>query len=166
MKILQKKLTKFQILKAIVIRLSENKDWEIAKFEWYVERYYDDYRCTTTCNCTKEGLRHVYVIKNRLNGNRVTPVGSVCIKRFENQEMIKEMMSLRQFYKEIKKWGKRVFTHSVKRGQSIEDICEDSGFIQFVKTKRKRGFDEERNADYDKLLAFYNLKIQELKLND
>jgi hypothetical protein len=86
----------FENLRAAVVDASEADNWSDAVGEWYVSSCEIDDDCEETCICGQENLRYLYTIRNRLNGNVLYPIGSRCIKRFENPDMDEDAEYLRR----------------------------------------------------------------------
>jgi len=72
----------FNCLIKTVLDKSESKNWKDAVTEWEIEDCQEDCSCSTECICGKEGLRYLFTIHNIVNGNRLFPIGSSCIKKF------------------------------------------------------------------------------------
>ena len=70
-----------------VIDASESKEWAKAVQEWEVYDCDEDETCSTNCICGKEGLRYLFTIYNEINGNKLFPIGSSCIKKFGVSEL-------------------------------------------------------------------------------
>jgi len=146
-------------LKSEILPYSRADVWDLATKEWEVVRMFDDETCTTECVCGKERLRRVYEITNVFTDHAIQPVGSVCIQHFENDEMVEQMKVLRRQRRETLKYGDIVFSHSRWKGRTIAFISTQEDFMDFVIHKRVESkFHHERNEDYQKLIAFYNLK--------
>lgn len=71
-----------------VMNCSKADDWQNAKTEWQIVNY-TEVELTEddghTCVCGKEGLKHLYTIQNTITKKTLFPIGSVCIKKFENE---------------------------------------------------------------------------------
>lgn len=48
----------------------------------------------TICICNTENFKRVYTIQNIINNNILYPIGRVCIKKFNNSDMIEQMKIL------------------------------------------------------------------------
>lgn len=70
-----------------VIEASEGDSWEEARHEWCVNGCWEDEGRQTACLCGHDGLRWCYEIRSVVNGNVLSPVGSECIKKFEDEGM-------------------------------------------------------------------------------
>lgn len=67
-----------------------------------------------TCVCGKEGLRYVYTIANTETGETLSPIGSSCIKKFEQSDMDEELAGWQQAIKlmeEAARIGKEDYVH-------------------------------------------------------
>lgn len=63
-----------------VLTASQSSFWDSAVQEWVIEDCQEDNSVSSVCICGKENLRYLYTIYNKLNGNRLDPIGSCCIK--------------------------------------------------------------------------------------
>lgn len=125
-----KGLTKFEILKRSIIEKSESDTWAEAVKEWIIVRYEhieDDH----TCECTQEGLRHIFTIKNIKTGIEIPIIGSVCIKHFQRQELNNVMAKVnivkRLSYRKVKKGELKGLMFSTVRMNHYEFIHELRG---------------------------------------
>ena len=82
-----------------VIGLSVADDWEGARREWEIVGCEVDETHSATCVCGKEGLRYVYTIANTETGETLSPIGSSCIKKFEQSDMDEELAGWQQAIK-------------------------------------------------------------------
>lgn len=82
-----------------VIEFSVADDWEGARREWEVVGCEIDETHSATCICGKEGLRYVYTIVNTETGESLFPIGSSCIKKFEQNDMDEELAGWQQAIK-------------------------------------------------------------------
>lgn len=80
-----------------VLKRSSAPIWGEAAQEWDVVSEYEDEDCETKCVCGKEGIRYCFVIRNRITGAVLEPIGSECIKKFGNAAMVSKMKSLHKF---------------------------------------------------------------------
>lgn len=77
------------------VSLSQSETWARAKREWKV-LYEDDAGAPTeTCVCGHEGLRYLNMVRNRVTGARLYPVGSSCVERFEDDRIAEEQADAR-----------------------------------------------------------------------
>lgn len=74
-----------------VINYSENEDWEDAVTEWEIDDCEEDESCSSECICGKENIKYLYTIRNTINGNRLFPIGSSCIRKFNREDMNEEI---------------------------------------------------------------------------
>ena len=97
-----------------VIGLSVADDWEGARREWEIVGCEVDETHSATCVCGKEGLRYVYTIANTETGETLSPIGSSCIKKFEQSDMDEELAGWQQAIKlmeEAARIGKEDYVH-------------------------------------------------------
>lgn len=115
-----------------VMNCSKADDWQNAKTEWQIVNY-TDVELTEddehTCVCGKEGLKHLYTIQNTITKKTLFPIGSVCIKKFENEGLNsqlnywKQLLQLKNavvgygknnridFYKDKKKFSRKLIRY-------------------------------------------------------
>ena len=74
-----------------VIDASVADDWYSAVCEWDIVDMEEDERCEQSCVCGHEHLRYLFTLKNRMNGNELYPIGNVCIKKFECDDLDNEL---------------------------------------------------------------------------
>lgn len=78
----------YRKLHEAVISASESNNWDDAKTEWTnVDDIEEDDNLSSQCVCGQENLRYLFTITNEINGNKLFPIGSTCIKQFENSEL-------------------------------------------------------------------------------
>ena len=107
-----------------VIGLSVADDWEGARREWEIVGCEVDETHSATCVCGKEGLRYVYTIANTETGETLSPIGSSCIKKFEQSDMDEELAGWQQAIKlmeEAARIGKEDYVHLHSGSYSIFD---------------------------------------------
>ena len=75
----------------IVLEASSSKTWDMAVSEWHVVGCYDNGDASADCLCGHEGIRYEFTIKNSVNGNELSPIGSTCILKFKNVELKNEI---------------------------------------------------------------------------
>ena len=74
----------------LVIQQSQSKNWSEAVLEWEVIDCTEDETCSTECVCGKEGIKYLFTIRNKFNGQEIFPIGSSCIKKFNNNDLTAE----------------------------------------------------------------------------
>lgn len=84
-----------QLVKAVVAQ-SESSDWITAKGEWTITDVSEDEDAETQCVCGQENLRYLYTIQNQLNDNVLFPIGSQCIKQFDETDLANEVITYRK----------------------------------------------------------------------
>lgn len=78
-------------LPSIVLEASSSKTWDAAVSEWHVVGCHDNGDASGGCLCGHEGIRYEFTIKNSVNGNELSPIGSTCILKFENDDLKNEV---------------------------------------------------------------------------
>lgn len=87
--------SKIQQLFDIVLKSSESSNLTNAFAEWDLEDSEEDVDAESVCVCGKENIRYLHLIRNRINGNTLFPIGSSCIEKFERSDL-NEMISLKE----------------------------------------------------------------------
>ncbi|MHB8066199.1 MAG: hypothetical protein ACYDG2_26860 [Ruminiclostridium sp.] len=82
-----------------VLRLSEAGDWHSAVDEWSIYDVEEDETLTESCVCGKENLRYLFTIRNEVNGNKLYPIGSSCIEKFERTDLNEEVAVKEQLFR-------------------------------------------------------------------
>ncbi|MBR3327395.1 MAG: hypothetical protein IKG22_08765 [Atopobiaceae bacterium] len=82
-----------------VIEASVANDWYSAVREWEIVDMEEDERCEQGCVCGHEHLRYLFTLRNRLNGNELYPIGNICIKKFERDDLDSELRARMQAIK-------------------------------------------------------------------
>ena len=110
----------FSQLSSAVLDKSESKTWRSCIAEWVVVDCDEDESADGTCICGKEGLRYLYTVRNEINGNELYPIGSECIKKFDNGDLEDEARCWKQTYRLVdlaEKYGKnRAISFSRDKG--------------------------------------------------
>ena len=83
----------YENLIKVVIDASVADTWELAVLEWEIYDCEEDENLSSRCVCKHEGLRYLYTIRNVKNGNKLFPIGSTCIKKFEREDLNEEISS-------------------------------------------------------------------------
>ena len=78
-------------LPRIVLEASSSKTWDAAVSEWHVVGCRDNGDASGDCLCGHEGIRHEFTIRNSVNGKELSPIGSTCILKFENDSLKDEV---------------------------------------------------------------------------
>lgn len=78
-------------LPAIVLEASSSKTWDVAVSEWRVVGCHDNGNASGVCLCGHGGIRYEFTIRNSVNGIELSPIGSTCILKFENNELKNEV---------------------------------------------------------------------------
>lgn len=82
-----------------VMELSQANNWEDAVEEWEIVGYEEDDSCSSSCVCGKENLKYLFTIKNSVNGNSLFPIGSECIKKFQQDSLAEELKGWTDYIK-------------------------------------------------------------------
>ena len=81
----------FRSLVAAVVASSQAHTWSAAVQEWIVTDVEDDPDHDGVCVCGQTGLGQLFTIKNRVNGAELFPIGSVCVNKFEQADLDRQV---------------------------------------------------------------------------
>lgn len=82
-----------------VMDLSSKNKWSEAVLEWEVTDWnFAEEMDVERCICGKENIYYLYEISNVVTKNKLYPIGSRCIKRFERKEMNTEVRVLEKMF--------------------------------------------------------------------
>lgn len=74
-------------LRKAVLDASKSDNWDEASHEWELLNSTKDFSGDTVCVCGHEGLTYLYTIKNSNTNKVLYPIGSECIKLFNNNKL-------------------------------------------------------------------------------
>lgn len=135
-----------------VICNSESDTWQEAVAEWEIFDCEEDESCSEECICGKENIKYLYTIRNVINGNKLFPIGSSCIQKF-NRTDLNEETSLRE--------GMFKLLHAVEENKYLTLSSELFSRKLLKWLYEKDAFDTEYNhndgeADYEFMLKMFN----------
>lgn len=78
----------------IINQNSTSENFQMNSREWSVMECIDQGEDTERCICGKEGIRYCYRIYNKKTNKSLYPIGSSCIKKFNNEDMNSQMKTL------------------------------------------------------------------------
>jgi len=81
-----------------VVNSSEANDWKSAVVEWSIDDVEEDRTQTVSCICGHTPIRYLFTIRNIVNGNKLCPIGSTCIMKFERPDLNEEVSTKEQLY--------------------------------------------------------------------
>ena len=110
-------------MKETVVELSIADNWEEAKMEWTkAELVKIDADRKQSCLCGHKSLKKVFAItRNDGSGIELSPIGSSCIEKFENEELTKSIKRAEKTYK-LKKNLKFEDLREVMDEEMLEDF--------------------------------------------
>lgn len=76
---------KYDLINSI-IENSLSNIWSNAVLEWELIDCFDSGSDDSECTCGKKDIRYIHTIKNK-NNNKELEIGSVCIKKFERNDI-------------------------------------------------------------------------------
>ena len=112
-----------ELLKETVVELSIADNWEEVKMEWTkAELVKIDADRKQSCLCGHKSLKKVFAItRNDGSGIELSPIGSSCIEKFENEELTKSIKRAEKTYK-LKKNLKFEDLREVMDEEMLEDF--------------------------------------------
>lgn len=106
---MEKSSSYFKNLAKEVIEKSDSNIWDSAVTEWEIIDVEEDMRQFESCICSKEKLRYLYTIKNRINENQLYPIGSQCIKKFGQEDLNNQINIKEQMFKLLHEVEENIF---------------------------------------------------------
>ncbi len=136
-----------------VIDESEASDWKNAVLEWEIFDCKEDETLQESCIYGKEELRYLFTIRNTINDNRLYPIGSSCIKKFERDDLNEDVSIKKQLFKllhaiesnEFITLSKDFFTKKLLDYLYDEDVFQATIYNDF-----------DPEVDYEFLLKMFN----------
>ena len=132
-----------------VIGLSVADDWEGARREWRIVGCEVDETHSATCVCGKEGLRYVYTIANTETGETLSPIGSSCIKKFEQSDMDEELALMEERWCSGFPYFRECLEKLLKLGYVRESVNR-SGYPSSYLISAKACLEDGESNGYDK----------------
>lgn len=140
-------------LKSVVLPVSHSDVWEEARQEWFLDGFDEDTDNGGVCQCSKTKLRHLFSIKNKITDAELFPIGSSCIKLFENNDMNESHSDIDK----MNKMANRTVRVGRYKGKLFSDLTAD--YISFL---RSLGY--KKYATYNQIIEYDDLrKIHEKK---
>lgn len=145
----------FEALKTVVIANSIANNWDDAVQEWDMIGVSEDETMRSSCHCGKFGIRYLYEIYNRLNGNTLKPIGSECIKRFGRKDLRDKVSITGQYFNLRKAIYNNEFVQLSSKyfSRKLLRFLFEQG--AFPSSKYNKGNPEN---DYNFMLAMFNKK--------
>ncbi|MBK5077393.1 hypothetical protein IL308_11575 [Lactococcus lactis] len=125
-----------------VIDNSESDIWKSAITEWVIDDVEEDTNQFESCICGKENLRYLYTIRNKLSGKFLYPIGSQCIKKFEQDELTNEINVKEQMFKLL---------HAVEDNAFLKLSSEFFSRKLLLYLYEQGAFEETKYNDFDSL---------------
>lgn len=139
------KNNKFIELGKKVVEHSEGDIFEEARYEWDITGSSKALiGQEQTCVCGKKHLLYLFEITNRNTNKTLFPIGSECIKKFENGVL--------DYQLKLAKYGDNIFVNKGKRhdGLTYNEICKNHpDYILFLKQHAFK-------TKYKKLILYYD----------
>lgn len=149
-----------------VVDASVSDKWETAVLEWDIIDCEEDRSAESMCMCGKDGIRYLFEIRNRINGNTLGPIGSHCIKKFGRSDLSSEVDVQERMFKlyEALTTGQRIELNSqfFSRKLLLHLLEQDA----FQPSEYNGGYGEN---DYQFMLDMFNSRSvsgnQQRKIN-
>lgn len=94
-----------------ILERSESDVWAVASKEWYQYDGITDESMSRSCICGQPNLKYQFTIKNKHNGKEIFPIGSECIKQFQDDTLTKSVQT----------WlGVQKLVEHIRSGEDIE----------------------------------------------
>lgn len=146
----------YEILKSAILEKSIADDMYYATKEWMVISY--ELETESTCICSKQNITKCFTITNIKTGETLYPVGSQCIKRFENDEINDEA----KLVVKISKMGKTKLKEGKNSGKTFDYLfTNEKGYVSFLRKEK----DNLTKIGYKKLIDYCDYKERELQFN-
>lgn len=143
----------WHVLKEKVLNKSFSKNINIAVEEWSITDFTYLEAGTGICECNNAHLRHLYELTNDITGERLYPVGSVCIERFGNASLSAKLREVEAIHDLIEATVEGKFI-SLKRNSLGESLFSRKA-INFLQSQGCfREFRGRNNGDT--LLELFN----------
>jgi len=71
-----------------LISCSESKDYYHSVEEWEITDFNQEENSECVCGT---GITDCYTITNKINGNVLHPIGNICIKKFDSEQLNRQM---------------------------------------------------------------------------
>lgn len=136
-----------------VLEKSEARQWRDAVLEWEIEGWEEDISQKMSCICGHPDLKYLFTIGNTLNGNRLFPIGSVCINRFGRPDLNEQVSARVQLFRLLTAIEEHEYIPLDAEHFSrklLRFLFEDGAF----QSTQHNGFDPQR--DYEFMLDMFN----------
>lgn len=158
-----------------ILRASVATEWVDAVREWDIVDCEEDESKETECMCGHEGIRYCFRIRNRKNGSMFYPIGSECIKKFENKDLSQEVAvyeKLFRLYDAIRK-NERIeisatyFSRKLLRYLFEKDVYTEGDYnflVDMFNTRDKDSISSGRQRKINGIIAYQIKPYLRLKL--
>ena len=92
-----------------VIENSVADVWDLAVREWEIVDCEESEEVDAVCVCGKEHIRYMFTIRNTVNGNTLVPIGSSCIRKFQQPELSSLVDVYERLFKLLDEYSKNNF---------------------------------------------------------
>ena len=138
-----------------VLENSSSRSWHEAVLEWEIDDVIEDEYHEASCICGKENIRYLYTIKNVINHQKLYPIGSSCIKKFDRKDLnelttIKE--KLFKLFHAIKA-NEFIELNSVYFSRKLLEYLYDEGAFEPNKYNKFNG-----KNDFNFMLDMFNMR--------
>jgi hypothetical protein len=142
-------------LKKVVLQHSVSKEIEIAAAEWYIN--YFETIPDSTCVCNQEHCKYIFHIKNYLNHETLSPIGSSCMDYFNWNEQESEIL------RAYNMWHDKPYNNvgGVYNGVAFNIVIKDVDFIRSIKYSASA--ENRRLCTYARLVWIHNPPVIPVK---
>ena len=127
-------------LRHIVIDNSHSLIWEEAKKEWNASIQGTGDK---TCICGKKHIKYLFSLKHKENQVILQPVGSCCIKHFNEAHM--------NYIVRVSTWGSRLLRTGFYKGKTFDEIIQNHQYIEWLRNHSKKKYFQDLVFYYDNL---------------
>ena len=144
----------FGRLAQAVVDASAATTWKEAVLEWQVSGCAEDGDAEGVCVCGHRHLRYLFEIWNPVTQRTLFPIGSVCIRRFDRADLVRETAVLRQLM--------RLAGEAVRLGSGgvvgIKDGLVSRALIDRMHDQGAFGDDAQGQRDFERLRRLFGAR--------
>lgn len=140
-------------LKRAVLQHSVSKEIEIAAAEWYINFF--ETIPQSTCVCNQEHCKYIFHIKNYLNDETLSPIGSSCMDYFNWNEQECEIL------RAYNTWHDKSYNNvgGFYNGLAFNEVIKNVAYIRSIKYCISA--ENKRLCTYARLVWIHNPPVKE-----
>jgi hypothetical protein len=101
---------------------------------------YEDELCLGQCVCGKKGIRYQFRVFNNITGKTLYPIGSECVKRIDNEQLLemfkdieRELKLKEKAKKKIEKMDNEILTNGKYEGKTFKYVVDNhTDYCNFI----------------------------------